>query len=64
MLAFQDRRDSAQGHKAHGLTVGDDQDQWLGWPPGVRYPLDEPEVVPVGRVGAITDSMLQVRGED
>ena len=57
MLELQDGRDSAQGDEAHGLIVGDDQDQWPGWPPGVRYPLNMPKV-PLGRVDAIANSMF------
>jgi hypothetical protein len=64
LLGLQDGRDSAQGDEAHGLPVRDDQDEWLGWLPGERHPLDAPEVPLAGRVDAIAESMLQVRVED
>ena len=57
MLERQDGRDSAQGYEAHGLIVGDDQDQWQGWPPGVRHPLNASEI-PLRRVDAIANSMF------
>lgn len=57
MLELQDRRDSAQRDEAHRLTVGNNQDQWPGWLPGVRYPLNMPKV-PLGCVDAIANSMF------
>jgi len=53
----QDGRDSAQGDELHDLVVRDDQDQWLWWPPGLRYPLNAPEM-PFRPVNAIANSMF------
>jgi hypothetical protein len=59
----EDGSDSPQRDEAHRCTIGDDQDKWVGWPPGVRYPLDVPEVS-LRRVDAVANSMLQVCVED
>jgi len=64
LLGLQDGRDSAQRDEADGLPVRDDQDERLGGLPGVRHPLDAPEVAVVGRIDAIAESMLQVCVED
>ena len=45
MFERQDGRDSAQGYEAHGLIVGNEpEDQWPGWPPGVRHPLNTSKI--------------------
>ena len=63
MLPRQDSSNSGYRDEAHCLTVGDNENQWAGWPPGERYPLDEPEVT-LRRVDAVPISVIQVRVED
>lgn len=62
-LRRQDGGDAAQRDEAHGFPVGDDEDQWSLRPPGVRYPLDEPEL-PLWRVDAVADRPPQLSVED
>jgi hypothetical protein len=43
-LVWQDGGDTPQADETHGLPVGDDEDERPWRPPGVRDPLDEPEI--------------------
>lgn len=63
MLEWQDSRDSPQGDEGHGSISGDNENHWLGWPPGERHPLDVSEVA-LWCVDAIANSVLQVCVED
>lgn len=63
LLPRQDGRDLREGDEADGFAVGDDENQWPGWPPGERYPLDVADV-PIWAIDPVTLCVTQVRVED